>query len=437
MLCFVPFMASLVLVAARRYLTYDKSGWRGESQFGCGHSGFATLAEYGCSDQEPTEPPKAQVLRFRVDGRRGSPECNFQNVTLYDDRQICSQIKYTKYAGDASDPTIPWIPSLNSKNLSYLTFKKGDFFEIQCVLLPFQHMEPRFWSWDWDNYREPINIEWAFQFHVMYDGIDMSKNYEALVLRIENVLPAWKKEAEACQKDLKDLHNWTAHLVQSRENSHWFDFLSPKFDPGIFFDPVDLPVISSGEVFSMDERSLHLEVLSKGHVAGLNPTPGDFQEMENQVLFRKGIDVDASQLPVGTEKIEVQILVIWHSQESQNFTFQLPVVNAGVKPTDEPAKDDTTTQPDNPAKDDTTAQPDNPAKDDTTAQPDNPAKYDTTAKPSDDSKPKSSGSWFVWPVIVILLALAAAIAYVYRERLGLVPARDLRTSNASIEMQRA
>ena len=157
----------------------------------------------------------------------------------------------------------------------------------------------------------------------------------------------------------------------------------------IFFDPVDLSVISSGEVFRMDERSLHLEVLSKGHVAGLNPTPGDFQEMENQsVLFRKRIDVDASQLPVGTEKIEVQILAFWHSQISQNFTFQLPVVNAGVKP-------------------------------------------------SDDSKPKSSGSWFVWPVIVIFLALAAAIAYVYRERLGLVPARDLRTSNASIEMQRA
>jgi len=156
-----------------------------------------------------------------------------------------------------------------------------------------------------------------------------------------------------------------------------------------FFDPVDLSVLSSGEVFRMDERSLHLEVLSKGHVAGLNPTPGDFQEMENQsVLFRKRIDVDASQLPVGTEKIEVQILAFWHSQISQNFTFQLPVVNAGVKP-------------------------------------------------SDDSKPKSSGSWFVWPVIVILLALAAAIAYVYRERLGLVPARDLRTSNASIEMQRA
>ena len=136
----------------------------------------------------------------------------------------------------------------------------------------------------------------------MYDGIDMSKNYEALVLRIENVLPAWKKEAEACQKDLKDLHNWTAHLVQSRENSHWFDFLSPKFDPGIFFDPVDLPVISSGEVFSMDERSLHLEVLSKGHVAGLNPTPGDFQEMENQVLFPQGDWCWCKSAPSGDRK---------------------------------------------------------------------------------------------------------------------------------------
>lgn len=393
MLCFVPFMASLVLVAARRYLTYEKSGWLSAQtsldRLHCGQNAFATLAKYGCSDQEPTELPKAQVLRFRVDGRKGPPECDFQNVTLYDDRQICSQIKYTKYAGDASDPTIPWIPSLNSKNLSYVTFKRGDFFEIQCVLLPFQHMEPRFGSdWDWNNDRELTNIVWGFYFHVMYDGIDKSENYEALVLRID-VLPAWKKEAEACQKDLKDLHNWSAHLVQSRENSHWLDFLSPKFDPGFFFEPVDLSVISSGEVFRMDERSLHLEVLSKGHVAGLNPTPGDFQEMENQsVLFRKRIDVDASQLPVGTEKIEVQILAFWHSQISQNFTFQLPVVNAGVKP-------------------------------------------------SDDSKPKSSGSWFVWPVIVIFLALAAAIAYVYRERLGLVPARDLRTSNASIEMQRA
>jgi len=364
-----------------------------------------------------------------VDGGSVSPECNFQNVTLYDDRQICSQIKYIKYAGDAEDPTIPWIPSLNSKNLSYLTFKKGDFFEIQCVLLPFQHMEPRFLSdWDWDNDRELTNIVWGFQFRVMYDGIDKSENHRALELRIEKVGLDWKKEAEACQKDLKDLHNWTAHLVQSRENSHWIDFLSPKHVPWVDpenFGTVDLPVISSGEVFRMDERSLHLEVLSKGDVAGLNSTPGDFQEMENQVLFRKGIDVDASQLPVGTEKIEVQILTIWHSQESQNFTFQLPVVNAGVKPTDEPAKDDTTTPPDNPAKDDATTQPDNPSKD------------DTTAKPSDDSKPKSSGSWFVWPVIVILLALAAAIAYVYRERLGLVPARELRTSNASIEMQRA
>ena len=437
-MCFVPFMASVVLVAARRYLTYDKSHNLAHP-LGCQYKTWSALAKYECSDQEPTDPLKAQVLRFRIDGLHPDEDCSFQNVTLYDDRQICSQIKYTKYLGDASDPTIPWIPSLNSKNLSYFTFKKGDFFDIQCVLLPFQHMEPDFVSdWDADKNRQLFNIDWSFDFHVMFDGIDKGEYHEVLELEIKNVLPAWKTEAKACQKDLKDLHNWTAHLVESRENSHWIDFLSPKyFDPGIL-DPVDLPVVSSGEVFRMDERSLHLEVLSEGHVVGLNPTPGDFKEMENQVLFRKGIDVDASQLPVETEKIEVQILAIWHSQESQNFTFQLPVVNAGVKPTDEPAKDDTTAQPD-----DTTAQPDDTTAqpDDTTAQPHNPTKDDTTAKPNDASKPKSSGSWFVWPVIVILLALAAAVAYVYRERLGLAPAREIRrTSNASdgaIEMQGA
>ena len=188
--------------------------------------------------------------------------------------------------------------------------------------------------------------------------------------------------------------------------------------------------------------------------------------MEKQILFHKRFDIDESKLPVGTQKIKVEIHVSWrlmtNPHRAELFSFILPVFNAGVKPSttttttvkpEEPAKDDTTVKPEEPAKEDTTVKPEEPAKDDSTVKPEEPAKDDSTVKPeepakddstvkpdkpADDSKSESSGSWFVWPLmIVIVLALLAAMAYVYRERLGFTP-RAVRTSTgAAIEMQAA
>ena len=312
---------------------------------------------------------------------------------------------------------------------------------------------------------------WSFDFQFIKDGSQAEDQRGSFrVFEFQTPVLGGGRE-QHCESDLEDLYHWkvSSHSeLKSSENSHWIDLASPQFlDDPSYFPSVDIPVVRSGELFRVSAESLYLLVTSwdYANIGRLNPMPGDF-EMEKQILFHKRFDIDESKLPVGTQKIKVEIHVSWrlmtNPHRAELFSFILPVFNAGVKPSttttttvkpEEPAKDDTTVKPEEPAKEDTTVKPEEPAKDDSTVKPEEPAKDDSTVKPeepakddstvkpdkpADDSKSESSGSWFVWPLmIVIVLALLAAMAYVYRERLGFTP-RAVRTSTgAAIEMQAA
>ena len=519
MICFVPFIVAsvTVTVAARHYLEYDSiRTLEPQDLLGCRVIGTEVI--YNCSDQQPSDSPRAPrspVLRFRVDCREAQGG-KFQKLRIFDEAGVCGAMDYTKYTGDTSDPielqTISWIPDVvQPRTYSSFSVKEGDFFDIQCVLMPLQEVTIIKNTTDSNSYKR-----WLFDFQFIKDGSQAKDNRGSFrVFELQTPVLFGGLE-QHCESDLEHLNHWmvSSHSeLNSSENSHWIDVASPQFfDDPSYLPPVDIPVVRSGEFFRVSAPSLHLFVHSLGYstnVAHLNPMTGDC-EMEKQILFHKRIDVDASQLPVGTQKIRVSVHVSWRFNNpfrAELFTIELPVFNAGVKPSttttvkpeepakndttpkpeepakddttpqpeepakddttpkpEEPAKDDTTPQPEEPAKDDTTPQPEEPAKDDTTPKPEEPAKDDTTPKPeepakddptakpeepakddptvtpdkqADDSKSKSSGSWFFWPLtIFIVLALVAAMAYVYRERLGFTPARAVRTSTgAAIEMR--
>jgi len=461
MICVLPFIvASVSVTVAARRLEYDSiRTLQPHDLLGCRVTGTEVI--YNCSDQEPSasDLPKAQVLRFRVDCREA--QVKFQKLTIFDEAGICGAIDYTKYTGDTSDPTelltISWTPFVPPRNYSAFTFKQGDLFDIQCVLMTLQEVNMIKDTTDSNSYRR-----WWFDFQFIRDG-SQAKDQRGSFRVFEFQTPVLGGAREQrCESDLEDVYHWkvSSHSeLKSSENPHWIDLASPQFlDDPSYFPSVDIPVVRSGELFRVSAQSLHLLVTSweypniRTDIARLNPLPGDC-EMEKQILFHKRFGIDESQLPVGTQKIKVDIHVSWrlnNPHSSEFFSFILPVFNAGVKPAttttttvtpEEPAKDDTTVKPEEPAKENTTVKPEEPAKEDTTGKPEEPAKDDSAVKPdkpADDSKSKSSGSWFFWPLtIVIVLALLAAIAYVYRERLGFTP-RAVRTSTgAAIEMQAA
>ena len=340
----------------------------------------------------------SQLVSFRVDcrGAQGDSE----NLTLLDKTPRCAALHYRRYENSSEfiDPDPPVFKD------GTFTFQTGDVFEMDCVLLPFESMRNKSLITKVGN---TTYKNWPVDFYLRKDGKD--SKFTAFNFRI----PFDGKDSEDCDAALESAYSWytntyswyTNQVLEPSNNSHMIELKSPKFRRlriqsifpriGYLGQQDDIPVVdkdyfhpvvlkASSRIVDADYVKLvKVEVMQFLHISTY---------LQHAVILFLQLDVDAAELPNNVKELMITLGLEFRKDEPYTeFTLELPV-ETSVRP----------------------------------------------VRPGDSSK--SGFSWYFWPLLfLILLAVIAAIGYVYRERLFRLPANAgtvAASDSRNIEMQR-